>query len=46
MEQEEKVNMGVSVIVPAKKILETLHNPELVAMRKKHWDENPPTRGA
>jgi len=46
MEQEEKVNMGVSIIVPAKKILETLHNPELVAIRKKHWDENPPSRGA
>ena len=43
VEQEEKVNMGVSVIVPAKKILETLHNPELVALRKKHWEDNPPT---
>ena len=32
--------MGVSIIVPAKKILETLYNPELVALRKKHWAEN------
>lgn len=36
----EAVNMGVSIIVPAKKILETLHNPELSALRQKHWDEN------
>jgi len=34
--------MGVSIIVPAKKILETLHNPELDALRKKHWN-NPPS---
>ena len=42
-EQAEAVNMGVSIIVPAKKILETLHNPELVALRKKHWDTTQPT---
>jgi hypothetical protein len=42
VEQEEKVNMGVSIIVPAKKILETLHNPELVSLRQEHWDANPP----
>ena len=42
MEQEEKVNMGVSIVVPAKKILETLYNPELTALRKKHWDDNRP----
>ena len=41
-EQSEAVNMGVSIIVPAKKILETLHNPELDALRKKHWN-NPPS---
>jgi len=35
--------MGVSIIVPAKKILETLYNPELVALRKKHWEDNPPS---
>ena len=42
--QAEAVNMGVSIIVPAKKILETLHHPELAALRQKHWDDNPPTR--
>jgi hypothetical protein len=36
--QAEMVNMGVSIIVPAKKILETLYNPELVALRKEHWN--------
>jgi hypothetical protein len=36
--QAEAVNMGVSIIVPAKKILETLYNPELVAMRQEHWN--------
>jgi hypothetical protein len=41
-EQSEAVNMGVSIIVPAKKILETLHNPELDALRKKHWENNQP----
>jgi hypothetical protein len=43
--QAEAVNMGVSIIVPAKKILETLHSPELSALRRKHWDDNPPTHG-
>jgi hypothetical protein len=38
-EQSEAVNMGVSIIVPAKKILETLYHPELVAMRKEHWEK-------
>lgn len=38
-EQAEAVNMGVSIIVPAKKILETLYHPELVAMRKEHWEK-------
>ena len=28
-----------------KKILETLYNPELVALRAKHWEADPPTRG-
>jgi hypothetical protein len=37
--------MGVSIIVPAKKILETLHNPELSALRQKHWDDNRRTDG-
>jgi hypothetical protein len=40
IEEMEAVNMGVSIIVPAKKILEVLYHPELVAMRKKHYEEN------
>jgi hypothetical protein len=36
IEQAEAVNMGVSIIVPAKKILEVLYHPELVALRKEH----------
>jgi hypothetical protein len=39
-ERAETVNMGVSIIVPAKKILETLHHPELVALRKEHWEKS------
>jgi hypothetical protein len=39
----EIINMGVSIIVPAKKILETLHHPELTALRQKHWDDNRPS---
>jgi hypothetical protein len=35
-EQPEAVNMGISAIVPAKKILEIIHHPELVAMRKEY----------
>ena len=38
-EQAEAVNMGVSIVVPAKKILETLYHPELVAMRKEHYEK-------
>lgn len=38
-EQAEAVNMGVSIIVPAKKILEVLYHPELDAMRKLHYDK-------
>jgi hypothetical protein len=31
------VNMGISVVVPAQKILETInHNPGLVALRETH----------
>lgn len=33
-EQAEAVNMGVAIVVPAKKILEVLYHPELVQMRK------------
>lgn len=35
-EQAEAVNMGVSIITPAKKILEVLYHPELVQMRKEY----------
>jgi hypothetical protein len=46
-EQAEAVNMGVSIVVPAKKILEVLYHPKLVAMRKGFCDslkkQNGPT---
>lgn len=49
-EQEEAVNMGVAIVIPAKKILETLYHPELVQMRrdmdKKIGDSNLPTADA
>jgi hypothetical protein len=32
------VNMGVSIIIPAKKILEVLYHPDLVALRKSQDD--------
>jgi hypothetical protein len=32
-EQIEAVNMGVAIVVPAKKILEVLYHPELIALR-------------
>jgi hypothetical protein len=38
-EQAEAVNMGVSIVVPAKKILETLYHPQLVAMRRAFCDD-------
>jgi hypothetical protein len=34
-EQAEAVNMGISIVVPAKKILEVIYHPELVALREK-----------
>jgi len=37
-EQAEAVNMGVAIVVPAKKILEVLYHPELVKMRIAHWE--------
>jgi hypothetical protein len=33
-QQAEAVNMGISIVIPAKKILETLNNPRLVDMRR------------
>jgi len=43
----EKVNMGISVVVPAKKILEVLNHPELVKIRHEYDEkirrQNAPT---
>lgn len=44
-EQAEAVNMGVSIVIPAKKILEALYHPELVAMRKEHYEKNKEMQG-
>jgi hypothetical protein len=38
-EQAEAVNMGVSIVVPAKKILETLYHPDLVAIRRAYYEK-------
>jgi hypothetical protein len=37
--QAEAINMGVSTICPAHKILEVVYHPELVKMRAKHDEE-------
>ena len=37
--QAEAVNMGISIVIPAKKILETLYHPELVALRDKQDEQ-------
>ena len=34
-QKPEAVNLGIAVVVPAKKILETLYHPELMAQREK-----------
>jgi hypothetical protein len=39
-QQAEAVNMGISIIVPAKKILEVLYHPELVALRAEQDDQS------
>lgn len=38
-EQAEAVNMGISIVVPAKRILEVLYHPELVALRERHDEQ-------
>jgi hypothetical protein len=47
-EQAEAVNMGISIVIPAKKILEVLYHPELVMLREKQdqaiLKENLPTQ--
>jgi hypothetical protein len=35
----ETVNLGIAIVVPAKKILEVLDHPELVAEREKLEEE-------
>lgn len=37
--QQEAVNMGISAMVPAQKIVEVLNHPELLEMRKQ-WDDD------
>jgi hypothetical protein len=37
--QKERVNMGISAVVPADRIAEVIDHPELVALRKT-WDED------
>ncbi len=39
-DQTGKVNMGIALVVPATQILETLNQPELVAMRKEAHDRS------
>jgi hypothetical protein len=39
VEVAEAVNMGVSIVVPAHKIVEILNQPELVALRKEYDDK-------
>jgi hypothetical protein len=50
IEQAEAVNMGISIVIPAKKILEVLYHPELIALREKQDEallkENLPTPGS
>ena len=34
MEREDSINLGIAIVVPAKRIREVLYHPELVAMRQ------------
>jgi hypothetical protein len=38
------VNMGISIIIPAKKILEVLNNPELVKLREEAFQRPQPSK--
>lgn len=38
-EHAEAVNMGVSIVVPAKKVLEVLYHPELVEIRRRRYQQ-------
>jgi len=41
-ERSEAVNMGVSIVIPAKKILEILYSPALVSMREEAFQRSAP----
>lgn len=41
-ERSEAVNMGVSIVIPAKKILETLNGPDLVRARNEAFQRTAP----
>lgn len=41
-ERSEAVNMGVSIVIPAKKILEILYSPELVRVRDEAFQRSAP----
>jgi hypothetical protein len=38
-DRKHGVNLGIGIVVPAQKIIETIFQPELYAMRKKYEDE-------
>ena len=41
IQKEKEVNLGIAVVSPAKKILETLYRPELIELREKQDSEYP-----
>jgi hypothetical protein len=44
--REESINLGIAIVVPAKKILEVLNHQELVAMRKQREKERKDSAGS
>lgn len=38
-DERERVNMGVSIVVPAKKIIETINHPDLVKVREEAFEK-------